>query len=409
MIGTYLQMAIASLHGAKGRSMLTMLGVIVCVVSVVTVVGLGEGVKQQLVRQVEAGGSDLITVRGGNVEGFRDDGTVDANDLATVFSRIPLAERDAETLQAIDGVEYTVPLATVTGEVRVGDSQPIDDVTVIATTHNGAAAIGQDLVSGNFFGPNDSNASTAIIGERVAERMFQQNVPIGQSFELRGRKITVGGVFAPFDFNPLAPGLDYNNAIFIPYGTGSELAGTNLLPFQILVRPIDPGNVDALVATIRTELRETHNGQDDFSVLTAGDTIQLADSMIGLLTTLVSVMAGVALVIGGIGIMNVMLVSVSERTQEIGVRKSVGATSRQILSQFFAEAVVLSVIGALLGIVISLFVNYVVRITTELEPALDWRVMIGAAVVSVVVGSLFGLAPAAKAARKDPIQALRRF
>jgi putative ABC transport system permease protein len=265
------------------------------------------------------------------------------------------------------------------------------------------------LVSGNFFGPNDSNASTAIIGERVAERLFRQNVPIGQSFELRDRKITVGGVFAPFEFNPLAPGVDYNNAIFIPYGTGSELAGSNLLPFQILVRPIDSQSVDELTTMIRQELRTTHNGQDDFSVLTATDTIRLADSMIGLLTTLVSVMAAIALMIGGIGIMNVMLVSVSERTQEIGVRKSVGATSRQILSQFLAEAIVLSVVGAVLGIVVSLLVNYVVRVTTELEPALDWRVMVGVALVSVVVGSLFGLAPAAKAARKDPIQALRRF
>lgn len=409
MILAYLQMAWASVRGARARSALTMLGVIVCVVSVVTVVGLGEGVKHQLIGQVEAGGSDLITVRGGNVESFRSDGSVGPSDLATVFSRSPLAERDAETLQAIQGVKYTVPFATVSGDVSLADGEKGGDITVIATTENAAAALGHEVISGNFFGPNDANASTAIIGERVAERLFKQNVPIGQSFEFRGRSITVGGVFAPFEFNPLNPGLDYNNAIFIPYGTGSELAGSNLLPFQVLVRPERADSVDELVVEIRNALSETHHGQADFSVLTSEDTIRLADSMIGLLTTFIGIMAAIALLVGGVGIMNVMLASVSERTQEIGVRKSVGATSQQIMAQFFAEAFVLSFVGAVVGILASLLVNYGVRVTTELEPAFDWRVMLGVSLISVVVGSLFGLAPAVKAARKDPIQALRRF
>lgn len=405
----YLQMAWSSVRRARARSALTMLGVIVCVVSVVTMVGLGEGVKHQLVDQVQAGGSDLITVRGGNVEGFRDDGSVGPSDLATVFSRSPLAERDAETLQAIQGVKYTVPFATVSGDVSLPDGQSGRGITVIATTENAAAALGQQVISGNFFGPNDANASTAIIGERVAEKLFKQNVPIGQSFVFRGRNITVGGVFAPFDFNPLSLGLDYNNAIFIPYGTGSELAGSNLLPYQVLVRPERADSVNSLAGTIHNALKETHHGQADFSVLTSADTIRLADSMIGLLTSLVAVMAGIALIVGGVGIMNVMLASVSERTQEIGVRKSVGATSNQIMAQFFAEAFLLSLIGAVLGIITSLLVNYVVRVSTQLEPAFDWSVMAVVSLIAIVVGCLFGLAPAIKAARKDPIQALRRF
>lgn len=409
MIFSYLQMARTSISGARARSALTMLGVVICVVSVVTVVGLGEGVRQQLVRQIQAGGSDLITVRGGNVEGFRNNDTASPGDLATVFARSPLAERDAETLQAIDGVRYTVPFATVSGDVIVEDGGSADGITVIATTENAAAALGHEVVSGNFFGPNDANASTAIIGERVAERLFKQNVPIGQSFEFRGRTITVGGVFATFDYNPLNPGLDYNNAIFIPYGTGSELAGSNLLPFQVLVRPEDPQTVDKLASSIRNALSETHHGQADFSVLTSADSLRLADSMIGLLKTLVVVMAAVALIVGGVGIMNVTLASVSERTQEIGVRKSVGATNRQIMAQFFAEAFVLSVMGAIAGMLCALLLNYGIRVTTELQPAFDWRVMAEVSAIAIVVGSAFGLAPAIKAARKDPIQALRRF
>lgn len=409
MIVTYLRMALASIRGARARSTLTVLGVIICVMSVITIVGLGEGVKQQLISQVEAGGSDLITVRGGNIEGFRDNGTVSPTDVATVFSRSPLAERDAETLQAIEGVKYTVPFATISGTVSAQDDKSPHRFTVLATTENAAAVLGQEVISGNFFGPNDANASTAIIGAGVAEKLFRQNVPIGQSFEFRGRSITVGGVFAPFDFNPLSPGLNYNDTIFIPYGLGSELAGTNLLPFQIVVRPDKPENTTQLVNTVRKQLSVTHNGQQDFSVLTSADTVRLADSMISLLTTVVSIMAGVALLVGGVGIMNIMLASVSERTQEIGVRKSVGATNSQVLMQFFVEAIVLSLVGVVLGIFCALLVNYGVRITTELQPAFDWRVMLGVSAISVFVGGLFGLAPAVKASRKDPIQALRRF
>lgn len=409
MIVTYLRMALASIRGARARSMLTVLGVIICVMSVITIVGLGEGVKQQLIRQVEAGGSDLITVRGGNIEGFRDSGTVSPSDVATVFSRSPLAERDAETLQAIKGVKYTVPFATISGDVTVESDDSKHQVTVLATTENAAEVLGQEVISGNFFGPNDINASTAIVGAGVAEKLFKQNVPIGQSFEFRGRSITVGGVFAPFDFNPLSPGLNYNDTIFIPYGLGSELAGTSLLPFQVIVRPDKPEGTTRLVSTIRKQLAETHSNQQDFSVLTSADTVRLADSMISLLTTVVSIMAGVALLVGGVGIMNIMLASVSERTQEIGVRKSVGATNSQVLMQFFVEAIVLSLVGVVLGIVCALVVNYGVRITTELQPAFDWRVMLGVSGISILVGGLFGLAPAVKASRKDPIQALRRF
>lgn len=386
-----------------------MLGVIISVVSVVTIVGLGEGVKHQLVGQVEASGSDLITVRGGDVAGVGHGGDFSPTDLANVFSRTSLNERDLKTIEQTEGVEYAAPFATINGDVRLPDDAESRSVTVIATNNRAAQALGQSLVSGNFFGPNDSNASTAVVGKNVAEQLFKQNVPIGQSFELRGRKITVGGVFAPFDFNPLNPGLDYNNVIFIPYGLGAELAGSSLLPYQVLVRPVDVSVVDQTADRLQERVSQAHNGQQDFSVLKASDVLSLADGMLNLVTKLVGAVAIVALVVGGVGIMNITLVSVSERTQEIGVRKSVGATNGQILGQFLAEAVVLSFVGAILGIILSLFANYFLRLLTSFEPSFNVVVMAGAALVAVLIGSVFGVIPAVKAARKDPIQALRRY
>lgn len=409
MIISYIRMARASLAAAKWRSFLTMLGVIVCVVSVVTVVGLGEGVKRQLVAQVDTAGANLITVRGGDVTTVGSQGSPSPSDLAMVFSRIPLGAEDFNTIVQTEGVNYAVPFALMGGDLRLADGSVIDDVTVVATNEHAAQALGQDVVSGNFFSESDSNAATAVIGRHVAERLFRQNVPIGQNFTLKERKITVSGVFDTFDINPLAPGLDYNNVIFIPYGLGSEMAGAAPLPFQVLVRPTDDVSVQQLAGTLDQALSENHSGQRDFSVLTAEDTIALAGSMVRLLTTLVGVIALVALLVGGIGIMNVMLASVSERTQEIGVRKSVGATNRQILGQFLAESVMLSFVGAVIGTVCAILVNYTIQVTTELRPVIDWRVVAGTALVAVIVGSFFGLAPAYKASRKDPIQALRRL
>lgn len=411
MIHTYVRLAFSSLKTARWRSFLTMFGVIVSVASVVTIVGLGEGVKQQLVGQVKASGSDLVTVRGGDVSATDRPGSLSPVGLAAVFSQVPLEESDLDTIQHVPDVAYAVPFASISGGVEVvGDTNTVHhDVTVIATNEKAADVLGQPVASGNFFGAGDTNAATAVIGKNVAERLFKQNVPIGQSFMLRDHKITVSGVFSAFNFNPLAPGVDYNNTIFIPYGLGGELVGSSLLPYQILVRPVDATHTDAVRNNIQDRLQETHSSQQNFSVLTATDTLALADSMLNLLTKLVAVVASIALFVGGIGIMNVMLVSVSERTQEIGIRKSVGATNQQILGQFLSEALVLSLTGAVLGILVSLLINYFVRLLSSFEPAFSWPVMAGSVVVALVIGGIFGIVPAAKAARKDPIQALRRY
>lgn len=412
-IHTYIHLAFTSLKAARWRSFLTMFGVIVSVASVVTIVGIGEGVKQQLVGQVKASGSDLITVRGGKVPTSGRPGSLSPAGLATIFGQAPLGESDLATIQHVPNVDYVVPFAAINGGVDVeaadGTNPTHHDVTVIATNEKAAEVLGQPVASGNFFSAADTNASTAVIGKDVAARLFQQNVPIGQSFMLRGHKITVSGVLSPFGLNSLAPGIDYNNTIFIPYGLGGELVGDSLLPYQILVRPVDASQVGAVTDAIREQLRETHSEQQDFSVLTATDSLALADSMLALLTKLVAIVAGIALFVGGIGIMNVMLVSVSERTQEIGIRKSVGATNRQILGQFLSEALVLSLIGAVTGILVSLLINYFVRLLTSFEPAFNWPVMAGSVVVALLVGGIFGIVPAVKASRKDPIQALRRY
>jgi putative ABC transport system permease protein len=161
------------------------------------------------------------------------------------------------------------------------------------------------------------------------------------------------------------------------------------------------------VDAIHAALLKNHGGQEDFTVLKQDESLAVANTILNLITGLIAGIAAISLIVGGIGIMNIMLVSVIERTREIGIRKAIGATNRQILSQFMVESLVLSVVGAILGVLISIMVNYLIRIATTLTPVITLPIMVISVAVSIMVGLIFGITPALKAARKDPIEALR--
>ena len=402
------QMAMAAISATKWRSFLTMLGVILGVLSVVTIVSLGEGVKHQLTSQVRHTGTDLITIRGGRIASRDSSGAISKVNLINLFAAANLSDADYQAVQKISDLQVVTPFAVVPGVPRSYDGSVGNNTSIVATNYQAAQALNQDITYGGFFEEQDKNNPVAVIGKRVAEDLFKENVPIGKSFELRGQKFTVRGIFQQFEASPLTPGVDYNNTIFIPYDYAKQLAGGSLQPYQILVRPTSEQVVAQTAEKLTAELTAAHGGETDFTVLQAKDNIEVAGSVLNLLTAMVTAVAAISLLVGGIGIMNIMLVAVSERTHEIGVRKSVGATNYQILNQFMIEAIVLSGIGGILGVVASLLVNYFLRVFTPLQPVITLPIMGVAVLVSVGVGIFFGITPALKAARKDPIQALRR-
>lgn len=409
MIGIHTRMALASIGSARWRSFLTMLGVVIGVLSVVTIVSLGEGVKQQLGKQVKNGGQDLITVRGGQIATRSNgDGKIKSVNLLRLFAGINLSDNDFETIQKVPGLKMVAPFAVVTGAPISDDGTVDEKATVVATNDKGAEALNQQVLYGGFFGPADNNKPVAVIGKRVAEQLFRANAPVGRTFELRGQKFIVQGVFQEFDVSPLSPGLDYNQAVFVPYEYIKKSATVTLSPYQILVRPGADKTIETTAQAVTEQLKQAHAGQSDFTVLLPADNSAAADSVLNLLTRLVTAIAAISLFVGGIGIMNIMLVAVSERTHEIGIRKSIGATNRQILGQFLTEAVVLSATGGFVGVLLSLVANYFLRLFTSLQPVITFPIMGIAVLVAIGVGVFFGITPAIKAARKDPIEALRR-
>lgn len=400
------KMAIEAIRGARWRSLLTTLGIVVGVVSVVTTVSLGEGAKRQVVGQINQAGPDLITIRPGAAAKRDHNGQLTGPGLLGSLNVGAFSQRDFEAIRQAPGVRMASSLSYVTNTASHGD-QTYDDGFVVGTTEDLPALLNQKLAFGAFFSGDESRQNVAVIGKRVAEQLFGENVPLGRAFTIRDQEFAVRGVFEEFPTSPLVPNADYNRMIFIPQDTAIDLTDDTARLYQILARPESPRHVDETAKAIDAALYKVHAKQRDFAVLRQEDNLALAHDTLNLLTVFVSSVAAISLIVGGIGILNIMLVSVTERTHEIGVRKAIGATNRQILSQFLTESAILSLAGGFLGIIMSLLVNYLFRIFTDLTPVLTWQIIGVAVGVSVSVGIVFGITPALKAARKRPIDALR--
>jgi putative ABC transport system permease protein len=399
--------AISSVKASKWRSLLTMLGIIIGIVSVVTVVSIGEGVKRQVVTQINHLGKDLITIRPGQLVNRDDKGNITGVNLFSGLSSTgALTDKDVQTIRDTPHVQRAVPLSIIAGPIGY-ENKDYTNVAVIGTTSELPLVLKQHVEFGGFFRETDENLNGAVIGSGVAADIFGEDIPLGRSFMFHEQEFVVRGVFEPFKNATLSLDTDFNNAIFVPYPVAKELTNNNVAIYEILTQ-LKPGqDTDVAATAIEKKLMASRGNQQDFTLLKQEESLSVASNILNLFTRLIGAIAAISLLVGGIGIMNVMLVSVTERMNEIGIRKAIGATSRQIMSQFLIEATVLSVVGGIIGVLLSFVVNFLLRLTTTIEPVVSWQVVLLAAFVSLLVGIIFGTAPALKAARKDPIDALR--
>jgi putative ABC transport system permease protein len=396
--------AISSIKTSRWRSFLTMLGIVIGISSVITVVSLGEGLKHQIIGQINQLGSDVITVRPGKLIGGSA-GPGNLNYLA-LFSASTLTDSDVKAIQKLPSVQSVVPIDFVTSSISVS-GQERDNIFVAGTSTSAASVLNQQVEFGSFFSTDDPDYHFAVIGSNIAHEMFGTLNPVGESFTIQGVDYIVRGVLAPTTGGLLSVGgTDFNSIVFIPYSGAKQLTSgqTNIL--QILAKTKGQ-DIERNVQDIKQTVLKSHAGQENFSVLKQYELLKIASGTLNIITTFISSIAAVSLLVGGIGIMDIMLVSVSERTREIGIRKAVGATNRQILSQFLVEGSALSITGGIIGILVSLGINFLLKTYTDFNPVITWQVVALAAGVSITVGVIFGVAPAVKAARKDPIDALR--
>ncbi len=393
------------MRGAKLRNFWTILGIIIGVTSVITVVGIGEGIKAQISLQIHQFGKDLITIQ---PQQLRAGSGIQTDSISLLSGSNVVGSLNTQDVSAVAksrGVTEFAPLSVVSGGVK-GNYGYYTKGLVIGTTSDLPNILNQSLAYGSFLAPGDQS-NDAVLGQTAAENLFNEDVPLGRSFTFRGQQFIVSGIFNQFNDTPLTQEADFNNAIFIPYDVAANISNNSALTYEILAKPGNLSQTETTVHSIRRSLSNVNGGANDFSVLEQSQDLSSSSAVLDLLTRLIAGVAAISLLVGGIGIMNVMLVSVAERMHEIGIRKAVGATNRQILSQFMIEASVLSLSGGILGILLSFFIDICLRLFTNLTPIISWQVVVLATAVSLLIGIIFGTVPAFKAARRDPIEALR--
>lgn len=402
MIWENIKMATRAITSNKLRSFLTMLGIIIGVGSVSAVIAIGNGVKASITDQATSLGTNLIQVNPG--QGFTEEGGGGAASFASAFGASTLTEKDVETIRGLEGVAAVAPAMLVSGSPSL-EGKISKGAIVFATTGDYDEAVKTDLESGQFLDNNQSKQ--VVLGSKIAEELFGKLDVVGKEVTIRNQQFKIVGVTKKVESEGLnlGPGLD--SAVYISFEDGK--AFNNGVPNinEIEVKAEDPNQIGAVKDRIKAAIKDNHDGETDFAVSDAAEQLKVFDSIFAILTSFVAAIASISLLVGGIGIMNMMLVSVTERTREIGLRKAIGATSGMVLSQFLVEAVVLTLLGGALGLGFAWILGLIMDAVAGIAPVFTLGAVVTAFSISTVIGIVFGIAPAVKAARMKPIDALR--
>ncbi|MEU8076133.1 ABC transporter permease [Catellatospora citrea] len=389
-IGEAVRVAVGALVAARLRTALTMVGVTVGVGSVMVLIAIGDGTRQEVAGRVDELGSNLLLVVPGKME----------IGMPTV-SRMQLS--DVEAVIRIVGDPTRVTASVASGEmVQAGSAKTF--TTVAGVLENNRSVLVRELTRGTYLSRTDVDSArrVAVLGASVARALYGETDPVGRQITVAGVRFRVAGVFAPLG---QSLGVDRDDEVHIPLTTAQRLFATTRVD-GLAVRATDPAGMSALGDRIVAELGRRHP-DSTFSVVTQDQILSVLGDILDVLTGVLGATAGISLLVSGVGVANIMLVSVRERTREIGLRKAVGARPADVGAQFLAEAVLLTSVGGVLGIALGAAATLAVERYSPLPTLLTaWSVALSFG-VAAAVGLLFGTLPALHAARLDPVPALR--
>jgi ABC-type antimicrobial peptide transport system permease subunit len=388
------------------RSNLTMLGITIGVASITTILSLSGGASKIVSNQVDALGGNIAVIRPGS------ESESPLQDLAQFpapqhFAASTLTVNDLNTVRAIDHVSVIAPMMVLSGAIKAESSAPVN-TAIIASTPSLAGIGGLTVQDGQFL---DENLSpyTAVIGPQLSVDVFGTEASIGKNVTIRGQAFTIIGVLkrqnTPINYN----GVDFDESVIISQAAGQALNQGSLQIQQIDVQTDTINNLSGAIVAINKALLKNHLGEADFTVLSGDQIAQPTNRLFTAIAGTTTAIAAISLLVGGIGIMNIMLVSVAERTREIGIRKALGASNRDIVAQFLIESLALSIGGGIGGYIIGYVLAFAISSFLPFFPIFTWEIGGIAIGVSLVIGTLFGIYPAIRASRKDPIDALRQY
>jgi putative ABC transport system permease protein len=397
-----LRLAVAALVRNKARSILTMLGIVIGVAAVIVTVAIGAGARISVAKSISSLGSNLIVVQPGSVT---------LSGARTGFGGAStLTPDDGLAIAALPGVASVSPVVSLRTQVVAGSNNWQTTVSGVAPTYTYVRS--QTLAAGRFFSQSEvaSSAKVAVLGQTVVEQLFPSGVsPLGATIIVKGAPFSVIGVLTPLGQSAL--GQDQDDTVLIPYTSAMERLTGQTTVSSLMVSATSAQTIDPVQQEITQLLEQRHRivppQVDDFQVRNLQSIAQAASQTSAVMEFLLAGVAAVSLVVGGIGIMNIMMVSVTERTREIGLRMAVGAPPRTILDQFLTESIVLATIGGLVGVVAGLAGTALVSLLARWPTAVPLQWVAASVAFAAMVGIFFGYAPARKAAGLHPIDALR--
>jgi putative ABC transport system permease protein len=393
----------------RSRSALTILGIVIGITAIIVIMSLGQGAQSLILGEVQSIGSRVIAV----IPGTQPTGPTG---FISTFTD-SLKNADVIALENKANVPHAaVVIPIVFGSETVSWQGNTYGPTIFGATPAFADIFNVTPAEGNLFTDDDvsSYASVAVIGDKVKTQLFGQNAALGQNIQINNHSFRVVGVLAS---TGQVSFLNFDDAVVMPWTTEQAYVSGIHYFNRIIVEADSDSTVSETVNDITTTLRNDHNitdpSKDDFFVETATSAVATVSTILNVLTLFLAAVAAISLVVGGIGIMNIMLVAVTERTQEIGLRKALGATNRDILTQFLIEAVILTAAGGVIGIALGGAISFAVSSVVSHVYSLNWpfalpltAVLLGLG-VSSAIGLVFGIYPARQAAKKSPIEALR--
>ena len=405
MLFDHIENAYETLRRNRTRSVLTTLGITIGIASVTCILALSGGVSRMIGAQIAEHSGQLIVVRPGLQS--RDPNAIMNPVAQQSFSTSTLTETDVAELSKLEGIETAVPVMTINGTLK-SSSETVSDNVILATTPDFATIAGVKMRTGQFL-DNVTDNSTAVVGEQLAIDLFGTNTPVGQTFTLRNETFTVIGVIRqsqnPINYN----NVDLNNAAVVSFERGKLFHQGRAQIQQIDLLAKKDSSVGEVRQRVEQKLLQQHLGERDFTVASGDEISRPTNALFTALTQVLTAIAAISLLVGGIGVMNIMLVGVAERTREIGIRKAVGASNGTIVTQFLIESLLMSLLGGILGYCLGYLAAFALSTFLYFAPAFTWLTAGMAFAMAVLVGVLFGLYPALKASRKDTIESLRQY
>lgn len=401
----HFQNARQSIRANQMRSFLTMLGITIGIASITAIFALGAGAQHIVSDQVDELGGNIAVVRPGNQEGGIHGEIAQLG--SSSYATSTLTDVDVTTIGNIKHVTAVAPIMILPGAVK-GNSDAPKNTPIVATSPDFAKMSSLKISEGQFL-DDELVANAVVIGTQLSIDSFGTEHSIGKTLKIRGESHTVVGVIArlnqPINYN----GVDIDRSAIVSMRGGRDLNQGALHIQQINIQSDSIANLDTVITDINKSLLRSHYQQADFTVLAGPDIAQPTSRLFSAIAGFSITIAAISLIVGGVGIMNIMLVNVAERTREIGIRKALGATNSAITTQFLIESVVLSLSGGLAGYLLGYGTAFIVSIFLTFDPIFTWQIAVLALGLSLVIGTLFGLYPALKASRKDPITALRQY